>query len=219
MHLAASLCLARCLSPSPTTAASTLDAARQPPQRIVTLLPSLTETVCELGACDRLVGVDDYSNWPAPVRALPHVGGLEDASIERIVALKPDLVLLSDLLARAARGWKALGLQVLALEPKTLADVQRVLGSSGRCWHVPARRARLARIERGIDAAARSAAARGARHHACTSRSSSGPYAASEVVLHRRTAHAPGRAPTSCRPAWAPFPSSIRSSWCAPIRR
>jgi len=45
------------------------------PRRIVTLLPSLTESVCTLGACDRLVGVDRYSNWPAQVRALPQVGG------------------------------------------------------------------------------------------------------------------------------------------------
>ena len=67
----------------------------QPPQRIVSLLPSLTETVCELGACSRLVGIDRHSNWPASVRALPKLGGLEDAQIERIVALKPDMVLLA----------------------------------------------------------------------------------------------------------------------------
>src|SRR5690349_14026350 len=51
----------------------------RPPQRIVSLLPSLTEFTCVLGACARLVGVDDFSNHPASVRALPHVGGLEDA--------------------------------------------------------------------------------------------------------------------------------------------
>ena len=48
---------------------------QQSPQRIVSLLPSLTETVCELGQCHRLVGVDRYSNHPASVRALPTVGG------------------------------------------------------------------------------------------------------------------------------------------------
>ncbi len=42
-----------------------------PPARIVTLLPSLTETVCELGGCARLVGTDRYSNHPATVRSLP----------------------------------------------------------------------------------------------------------------------------------------------------
>lgn len=45
----------------------------QPPQRIVSLLPSLTESVCELQRCERLVGVDRYSNWPASVRRLPQV--------------------------------------------------------------------------------------------------------------------------------------------------
>ena len=84
----------------------------QPPQRIVSLLPSLTETVCELGACSRLVGTDRHSNWPASVRALPRLGGLEDAQIERIVALKPDLVLLA-VSARAADRLRALGLQHL----------------------------------------------------------------------------------------------------------
>ncbi|RYF62016.1 MAG: ABC transporter substrate-binding protein, partial [Comamonadaceae bacterium] len=64
----------------------------QPPQRIVSMLPSLTETVCELGACGRLVGVDRYSNWPGRVRTLPQVGGGLDPNVEAIVALKPDLV-------------------------------------------------------------------------------------------------------------------------------
>jgi iron complex transport system substrate-binding protein len=45
------------------------------PQRIVSVLPSLTEMVCALDACERLVGVDRYSNHPAAVRALPQVGG------------------------------------------------------------------------------------------------------------------------------------------------
>src|SRR5436190_12844545 len=62
----------------------------QPPQRIVSLLPSLTEFVCALGACERPVAVDDYSNYPAAVRALPHVGGIEDARVETTVGLRPD---------------------------------------------------------------------------------------------------------------------------------
>src|SRR4029079_11359358 len=65
------------------------------PRRIVSLLPSLTETVCALGACDRLVGTDRFSNWPDSAAALPKLGGIEDAHIERIVALKPDVVLAS----------------------------------------------------------------------------------------------------------------------------
>ena len=44
----------------------------KPPARVVTLLPSLTKTVCELGACERVVGTDRFSNWPQAVKDLPN---------------------------------------------------------------------------------------------------------------------------------------------------
>lgn len=97
-----------------------------PPQRIVTLLPSSTEAVCALGACGRLVGTDRFSNWPETVKALPKLGGLDDAQLEAIVALKPDLVLAAES-TRALARLESLGLRVLALEPKTFADTGRVL--------------------------------------------------------------------------------------------
>jgi len=97
-----------------------------PPQRIVSLLPSLTETVCALQACTRLVGTDRYSNWPASVQALPKLGGLEDTQIERLVALRPDLVLVASS-ARAIDRLEALGLRVVVLEPRTLQDTERVI--------------------------------------------------------------------------------------------
>lgn len=150
----------------------------QPPQRIVTLLPSLTETVCELGACDRLVGVDNYSNWPASVTRLPHVGGLDDASIERIVALKPDLVMLSSS-ARALGRLEALGIRVMGLELKTLADVRRVLGKVGQVLQVPGADRVWQRIEAGVASAARSLPP-GVRGTTVYFEVSSGPYAASE---------------------------------------
>ena len=96
------------------------------PQRVLTLSPSMTETVCALGACGRLVGTDRYSNWPASVVALPKLGGLDDAQIERIAALKPDLVLAATS-TRAVDRLESLGLRVLALEPRSLADTQGVV--------------------------------------------------------------------------------------------
>ncbi|QGW85029.1 ABC transporter substrate-binding protein [Variovorax paradoxus] len=99
----------------------------QPPQRIVTLLPSLTEGVCALGACSRLVGVDNYSNSPSAVRALPQLGGGLDPNVEAIVALRPDAVLLAKS-SRVTQRLEALGLKVVVLEPKSHADVRRVLG-------------------------------------------------------------------------------------------
>ena len=98
----------------------------QPAQRIVSLLPALTESVCEVQACDRLVGTDRYSNWPAPVAALPRLGGLEDLQVERLVALRPDLVLIAGSM-RALERLRTLGLPVLVLEPRTMDDVRRTL--------------------------------------------------------------------------------------------
>ncbi|MDM0040339.1 helical backbone metal receptor [Variovorax sp. J22G21] len=99
---------------------------RAPARRIVSLLPSLTETVCALGACDRLVGVDRYASWPASVNALPKVGSIDHAQLEAIVALKPDLVLLRAR-ARVAEQLEQLGIKVLALDARTHADVKRVM--------------------------------------------------------------------------------------------
>lgn len=108
----------------------------RPPMRIVSLLPSATETVCALQACERLVGVDRFSDWPAQVRELPRVGGLEDAQLERVVALKPDLVLAGPF-ARAVDRLEALGVAVLVLEAKDLADVHRVLEATARALGSP----------------------------------------------------------------------------------
>ena len=125
----------------------------QTPQRIVSLLPSLTETVCELGQCQRLVGVDRYSNYPDSVRALPQVGGGLDPHIEAIVALKPDVVLMATS-SRAGERLQSLGIKVLALEPKSHADVRRVLEKIGQLLAVPDAQ----RVWRVIDAAVLAAA-------------------------------------------------------------
>ena len=150
-----------------------------PPQRIVSLLPSLTELVCALDACARLVGVDDYSNWPPAARDVPRVGGLEDARIEAIVALKPDLV-LTPTSSRALDRLQGLGLKVLALEPRTFADVQRVLGILGPVLGARDAQAVWRGIQQEVDAAAASLPAerRGTRVYFEVN---SGPYAASEA--------------------------------------
>jgi len=125
-----------------------------PPQRVVSLLPSLTETVCELGQCHRLVGVDRYSNFPASVNALPKLGGGLDPNIEAVVARRPDLVLVSAS-SRAADRLESLGLKVVVLEPKNHADVQRVMGKVAQALGVPDAEAQ--RIWRFIDAGVQAA--------------------------------------------------------------
>ncbi len=127
----------------------------KPPQRIVSLLPSLTETVCALGQCQKLVGVDRYSNWPDSIGKLPRMGGGIDPNIESVVALKPDLVLMATS-ARGAERLQALGLTVLALEPRSHADVQRVMRIVALALDVPVQESD--RVWRHIDAAVNAAA-------------------------------------------------------------
>jgi iron complex transport system substrate-binding protein len=74
-----------------------LPAAVQPqphPQRIISLIPAVTEMLFAIGAGPQVVGVGSFDDFPAEVRALPRVGALLDPDIERIISLKPDLVVV-----------------------------------------------------------------------------------------------------------------------------
>ncbi len=152
--------LALCVLCGAAQAVTVLDDARQKieitraPQRIVSLLPSLTETVCALGQCQRLVGVDRYSNWPEGIQALPRMGGGIDPNIESIVAQKPNLVLLAGS-TRGVERLQSLGITVLRLEPRTHADVQRVMRTVAEAIGVP--RSEADRVWREIDAGVQAA--------------------------------------------------------------
>jgi len=130
------------------------------PQRIITLLPSLTETVCALDACDRLVATDRYSNFPAQAEALPKAGGLDEVAVELIVSLRPDLVLLSRS-QRITERLSDLGIQSFVLNSETYADIARSIETVGRILGNPARADVLERsiaaavVEIGAEAVAR----------------------------------------------------------------
>ena len=148
------------------------------PQRMVSILPSLTESVCELGHCARLVGVDRYSNYPESVQKLPKVGGGIDPNVEAIVALRPDVVLAAKS-SRVAERLEALGIKVVVLEPKSHADVQRVLLKLGQLLEV----ADAQRVWRAIDAgvaAAGQSIPRGLLGAKVYFEVNQGPYAAGE---------------------------------------
>lgn len=132
------------------------------PLRIVTLLPSLTETVCALDACDRLVATDRYSNFPAEAEALPKVGGLDDVTVELIVRLRPDLVLLGRA-QRITERLADLGIQSFVLNSETYADIARSIKIVGRILGATARADSL---ERSIAAAVEAIGAEAvAQHH------------------------------------------------------
>jgi iron complex transport system substrate-binding protein len=149
------------------------------PRRIITLLPSLTETVCALGACDRLIATDRFSDWPVQVQALPKTGGLDDASVELIVSMKPDLVLLARS-QRITERLHDLGVVTVALNTQTYADIGRTVTLVGQILQAPARATAL---DQSINAAvddigSRATAARHGAPLAVYFEVDRGPYAA-----------------------------------------
>jgi iron complex transport system substrate-binding protein len=157
----------------------------KPPQRIVSALPSLTESVCALGACERLVGVDRYSNWPASVKKLPQVGGGLDLNIEAIVRLKPDVVLLATS-SRAGERLQALGIKVLMFEPSSHAQVRRSLQALDALLGTQRAQALWRQVEQDFSDAAKRlpASGRGAKVYFEVDRT---PYAAGEASFMGET--------------------------------
>jgi iron complex transport system substrate-binding protein len=103
-------------------------AAGAPPQRIISMSPSATEILYGLGVIDRVVAVSDYDTWPPQVKTLPHIGGWSTPNLERVSALRPDLVVLSD----AQNGLigdqlRRFGVPVSVLPTQKLADVDRAI--------------------------------------------------------------------------------------------
>jgi iron complex transport system substrate-binding protein len=111
------------------------------PERIVSLAPSVTETLYYVGALDRLVGVDDYSDWPRWVAEarergeIASVGGFWSPSVEAILALEPDLVVG---VASAPPHFQvkeileSYGIPVLLLPNETLRDVKESMIMLGK---------------------------------------------------------------------------------------
>ncbi len=123
---------------------------KAPPKRIVTMLPSVTETVCALGACDRIVATDDYSDWPESVKRLPKAGGLYNPNPELIASLKPDLVLVSKY-GRLYETLERAGLTVYAVRTETYEDIFKTVRTLGRLLGLPAEAERLvAQIQKEV---------------------------------------------------------------------
>jgi iron complex transport system substrate-binding protein len=126
--------------------------------RIVSLAPSITETVFVLGEGDRLVGVTDYCDYPPEATRKARVGGISTPSFEAILTLQPDLVLATSESNHPEHVQRltALGLPVYVIRP---IDFETVLDSIARIGEVLGRgdvgRARVAAMRRDADAVAR----------------------------------------------------------------
>jgi iron complex transport system substrate-binding protein len=124
---------------------------KAPPMRIISMIPSVTETLCAMGDCSRLVGVDSYSDWPPQVNHLPKLGGLYNPNPEAILALKPDLVFVS-VYGKLDQTLRRAGVTVFAIRDESWTDVDRVIRLLGTVLQQPAQAEELiARINDEID--------------------------------------------------------------------
>ena len=163
MKLARLACLAAVVAGCPTP---------RPPaahvQRVISLAPSSTEILYALGAGPLLVGVDQYSDYPAAARALPRVGNDLAPSVERILGLRPDVVFLAttansrDLAAELER----LGVRVVISRTDSLDDLFADITKIGAAIDRAAGAAALVATLRGRIAAVTAAVAQKPRPRA-----------------------------------------------------
>jgi len=102
-----------------------------PVRRIVSLAPSVTETLFALGLGDAVVGDTDFCDYPAEAKKKPHVGGPVNPSVEAVAALHPDIVIASREINRldSVHSLEQIGIPVYATDPHT---VEEVLASAQR---------------------------------------------------------------------------------------
>jgi len=96
-----------------------------PAQKIISLAPSNSEILFAVGAGKQVVGRDDFSDFPAEIKDVPSIGGMDKYNNEQIVALKPDLILMAEINnPEQVKGFENLGLTVFYLSnPKTIEDM------------------------------------------------------------------------------------------------
>jgi iron complex transport system substrate-binding protein len=118
----------------------------RPAERIVSLAPHITEQLFAVGAGGKIVGAVEYSDYPEQAKAIPRVGGYSRLDLERILALKPDLVVAwqSGNDVRAIERLQALGLRVYLSEPRHLPDIADSLEKLGVLAGVPEEASRQA---------------------------------------------------------------------------
>src|SRR6266550_8384812 len=91
--------------------------------RIVSTAPSITEILFALGAGDQVVGDTTYCNFPEAAKAKPKVGGYTTPSLEAILALRPDQVIMTKSRPDVAQKLRQTGIDVLAVQPDNLAGI------------------------------------------------------------------------------------------------
>lgn len=129
-----------------------------PPARIVSIVPAVTEMLFAIGAGPRVVAVSSFNDWPPEARHLPRVGGLLDPDVERIISLRPDLLVLDASQAEVAMKAQAAGIRVYPYKlggldnvTKTMRELGKILGREAEANAEAARiESRLAAVRQRV---------------------------------------------------------------------
>jgi iron complex transport system substrate-binding protein len=122
-------------------------------KRIVSLIPAVTEMLFAIGDGPRIVGVTNYDRFPPEVSRLARVGGLLDPNVERILALRPDLVVLYNTQAELKQRLDRASIDYYSYEHRALPDITTTLRAVGaRIGSAPRANAAAAAMEDGIAA-------------------------------------------------------------------
>ena len=127
--------------------------AADEPQRIISLVPSTTEMLFVMGAGRRVAGVSNYDHFPPDVERLPKVGGLLDPNVERLLSLKPDLVIVYDTQTDLKRQLERARIPMFGYVHRGLPDITQTMRALGeRIGMKAAADAAASRIEQQLAA-------------------------------------------------------------------
>lgn len=124
------------------------------PQRVVSLVPSITESLFDLNLGSRLIGITDYCTKPsAGVQSIPHVGGTKNPNLDSIITLQPDLVIMNEEENRLedAVALHTAGIHVWSTGPRTVADAINLLWEIMDVFDEPTMVPRVRHIEQVMD--------------------------------------------------------------------
>ncbi|MFC1959183.1 helical backbone metal receptor [Chloroflexota bacterium] len=125
-----------------------------PPQRVISLVPSITESLFDLQLGDRVIGITDYCIHPQDkIAHLPRLGGPKNPDIEQIIALQPDLVLMNaeDNRLQDAQKLQDQGIAVWTSHPRTVQEAINLLWEFMNVFDEPSMSERVRWIERQMD--------------------------------------------------------------------
>jgi iron complex transport system substrate-binding protein len=150
--LAATICLALVVPLAACGPGATAPAGRRPsagpPQRIVSIVPAVTEMLFAIGAGPNVVAVSSFDSWPPAVKGLPRVGALLDPDIERILRLQPDLVVVYGSTPEVREKLERAG---IATFPYVMGGLDNLMGTVRRLGQAVGRAQEAEQVAAGLE--------------------------------------------------------------------